>query len=130
VSGLDEFRRTYCENRYAIEVVTTSGRAAAVEFRFQFNSVEVWHAKHCGGVFDRDVLQAWLTTPREPLVVDEVAFSLDRMVDHDGRVALSLPDVMFWTLSPCALADLLQRIQRQPPVLWKFPNTAPTGSSS
>jgi len=96
--------------RCYVEVVTTSGRAAAVEFRIRMDTVEVWHHDHCSGVFDREELRSWLAHPFKPLVVDEVAFSLDRMVDHNGRVALSLPDVMAWTLSPLTLANLQDRV--------------------
>jgi hypothetical protein len=42
--------------------------------------------------------------------MDKVTFSLDRMVDRDGRVALSMPDVRQWTLSPTALAELQKRL--------------------
>jgi hypothetical protein len=93
-----------------LEVVTTSGAAAVVEFRVQPETVEVWHAGRCCGTLDRAMLRAWLAQPGKPLVVDEVAFSLDRMVDQRGRVALSLPDVMVWTLSPVALAELQKRV--------------------
>jgi hypothetical protein len=109
-----DFLGAHYESRYALEVVTSSGRAAAVEFRFQSDSVEVWHAQRCRGVFDRGVLQAWLTTPRNPLVANEVTFSLDRMVDYEGRVSLSLPGVTCWTLSPADLAGLVKRMRRLP----------------
>jgi hypothetical protein len=66
------------------------------------DTVEVWHHDHCSGVFDREELRSWLAHPFKPLVVDEVSFSLDRMVDNEGLVSLSLPDVMAWTRSPPA----------------------------
>jgi hypothetical protein len=97
-------------DRFLLEVVTTSGSAAVVEFRILLDTVEVHHAGHCCGALDRDFLRNWLAEPGRPLVVDEVAFSLDRMVDQQGRVALSLPDVMVWTLSPVVLAELQKRI--------------------
>ncbi len=97
-------------DRFAVEVVTTSGRATAVTFRFRMDTVEVWFREHLNGVLDRDVLREWLAQPGKPLVVDEVALSVDRMVDHNGRVALSLPDVMGWTLAPETLAELRSRV--------------------
>jgi hypothetical protein len=93
-----------------MEVVTGSGRTIAVEFRLRLETVEVWSQEHCNAVMDRDLLRQWLSDPGKPLVVDEVALSVDRMVDHDGRVALSLPDVMAWTLSPDVLANLRGRV--------------------
>lgn len=98
--------------RFVMEVVTNSGRAAAVEFRIRRNFaetgdvVEVWHHGHLSAVLSRTVLRDWLAEPGSPLVVEEVAFSLDRMVDSHGRVALSLPDVVVWTLAPSVLAGL------------------------
>jgi hypothetical protein len=95
---------------FTLEVVTTSGRAANVRFVFRPRLVEVWYRRHLGAVIDREVLRAWLAAPQAPLVVDEVALSLDRMVDSHGRVALSLPDVMVWTLAPEDLAGLRARV--------------------
>ena len=96
--------------RFSMEVVTVSGRAAAVDFRIGGDTVEVFLRDQCNGVFDREALRNWLAEPESPLVVDGVAFSLDRMVDRSGRVAVSLPDVLVWTLAPEALAELRQRV--------------------
>ena len=96
--------------RFVMEVVTMSGRAAAITFRINGDVVEVWHRDECNGVFDREALRSWLATPEMPLVAGEVAFSLDRMVDRSGRVAVSLPDVLAWTLSPEALAGMRQQV--------------------
>lgn len=117
---LEKAATTICRPRHPaegdwlrIEVVTTSGRAAAVELRLERDRIEVWHHGRCGGVFVRETLRAWLTDPdvhRRALVVDEVAFSVDRMVDVAGRVAISLPDVTVWTLDPRSLLELRTRI--------------------
>jgi hypothetical protein len=96
--------------RFSMEVVTVSGRAAAVEFRIGGDTVEVFLRDQCNGVFDREGLRNWLAEPETPLVVDGVAFSLDRMVDRSSRVAVSLPDVLVWTLAHEALAQLRQLI--------------------
>jgi hypothetical protein len=89
------------------EVVTSSGRAAAVRVRVGGAAVEVFHHGRRCGVFERKVLMAWITQlPGRPLVADEVAWSVDRWVDCDGRVAITLPDVMAWTLSPDSLTEL------------------------
>ncbi len=98
---------------FLIEVVTMSGRAASVKLQMQRNRVEVWHHGHCSGVFVRDALRNWLDDPdsrRLALVVDEVTFSVDRMVDAAGRVAISLPDVTVWTIDPRSLEGLRKRI--------------------
>lgn len=42
--------------------------------------------------------------------VAEVTLCVDRMVDHQGRVAISLPDVRVWTLSPADFASLRDRL--------------------
>lgn len=96
--------------RFVMEVVTMSGRAAAVEFRINGEMVEVWHRDVCSGAFSRESLRSWLAAPGQPLVMDDVAFSVDRMVDRSGRVAVSLPDVLAWTLAPEALAGLRHRV--------------------
>jgi hypothetical protein len=96
--------------RFSVEVLTLSGRAAAVEFRFRMDSVEVWHSEHCCGVFDRKELRLWLADPFSAFVVDEVTFTLDRAVDNLGRVAITLPDVRAWTLSPVDLINLKDRV--------------------
>jgi hypothetical protein len=101
-----------------VEVQTTSGRAAVVDFRVRLDTVDVWSGNHhCAGVFVRETLQRWLADPVGRLVADEVELSLDRAVDRDGRVALTLvdaatnlPDVMAWTLSPRELLDLRKRV--------------------
>jgi hypothetical protein len=97
-------------SRCSVEVQTVSGRAGAAEFRCRLDFVEVWSREHCCGVLDRDVLREWLARPGRPLVADEVALSHDRMVDRLGRVAISLPDVRAWTLSPLELANLRDRV--------------------
>ena len=96
--------------RFVMEVVTMSGRAAAVEFRISSDTVEIWQRDEFRAAFDREELRDWLATPGEPLVVDDVEFSLDRMVDRSGRVAVSLPDLLAWTMAPDALAGLRQRV--------------------
>jgi hypothetical protein len=74
------------------------------------DTVEVWHHKRCAAVFDRELLRFWLAQPDAPLEVDEVVFSLDRAVDQDGRVAISLLDVVCWTFSPVTLKSLRKRV--------------------
>ena len=98
--------------RLRMEVVTVSGRAASIEFRFRLDSVEVWHHEHCSGIFDRSQLRDWMLHPGDlPLIVDEVTFALDLMVDREGRVALTLPDVDAWTLAPAALENLQRSLK-------------------
>jgi hypothetical protein len=98
------------DERFAVEVVTVAGSAATVDFLIHLSAVEVWFQQRCRAVLNRRLLRSWLAEPQAPLVVDEVGFSVDRMVDHQGRVALSLPDVLVWTLAPEALAGLRRRV--------------------
>jgi hypothetical protein len=93
-----------------VEVVTMSGRAAGIEFRFRVDTIEVWHAKRCRGTFDRAELRMWLAEPFAALVMDEVMLTLDRAVDHLGRIAITLPDVRAWTLSAVELSNLQDRV--------------------
>jgi hypothetical protein len=90
----------------AVDVVTSSGRTASVEFVVRPDVVEIWYRLRRCAAMDRGLLRGWLAAPQAPLVVDEVALSLDRMVDSRGRVAISLPDVMVWTLPPEVLTRL------------------------
>jgi hypothetical protein len=96
------------QGRFQVEVVTTSGRAAGVEFWRRLEVVEIWHHRRKVGVLDRERLSGWLAEPESdvPLEVNMVALTFDRAVDRRGRVAITLPDVEAWTLSPAALAGL------------------------
>jgi hypothetical protein len=92
------------------EVVTASGRAALVEFRIRADTVELWHREHLAAVFDRDILSAWLREPSEDLIVDEARLNVDWLIDVTGRVALTLPDVNAWALSPADIDALYRRV--------------------
>jgi hypothetical protein len=106
----DDGAGTLSGNCVTVEVVTVSGRAASVEFRIQPETVEVWHHLRRAATVDRVTLRTWLNGPDRPLAVDEVIFSVDRMIDVDGRIAVNLPDVMVWPLSPRDLEILRRRI--------------------
>jgi hypothetical protein len=97
-------------DRVMVEVVTTSGRGAAVEFRIRADTVELWHHEHLAAVLDRDVLSAWLREPTDDLDVDEARLSIDWLLDVHGRIALTLPDVNAWALSPTELDTLYRRV--------------------
>lgn len=98
--------------RLRMEVVTSSGRAASIEFRFRLDTVEVWHHEHCSGIFDMARLRDWMLNPEDlPLVVDEVTFTLDLTGDREKRVALTLPDVDAWILAPAALENLRKSLK-------------------
>ena len=98
-------------HRIEFEVVTTSGRAAAISFHIVDDEVEVWHGARRSGVFARTRLRDWLDAmPRTGLVDRDVGLSVDRLVDVRGRVALTLPDVVGWTLSPTTQAALHKRV--------------------
>jgi hypothetical protein len=102
---------TTSPNAIALEVVTSSGRAVRVEFRVKLDYVEIWRQAHCSAVIDRDVLRDWLTDPFAPLTVDEATLTIDHRLDVNGRVALTLPDVTAWALSPQQEATLLERVR-------------------
>jgi hypothetical protein len=97
-------------NRLTVEVVTVSGRAAAVGLHLRQDRVEVWHHLRRVAEFDRPTLRRWLAAPQGPLSDGEVVLSLDRLIDVEGRVAISLPDVQLWPFSPGELDILRRRI--------------------
>ena len=90
----------------AVQIVTMSGRAASVEFRVVQAAVEIWHRGELCAALDRGQLRSWLATPDGPLLEGTVELRHDRRVDRGGRVALSLPDVSEWSLSPTEFAEL------------------------
>ena len=97
-------------NSVLVEAVTSSGRSVGVEIRVRVDTVEIWHHEHLAAVFDRDVLSDWLREPHGDLVTDEAEFSVDWLIDVRGRVALTLPDVNAWVLSPAELDALYRRV--------------------
>jgi hypothetical protein len=104
-------RRPTAAARLMIEVLTTEGRAASVEIHVRRDVVEVWHRQRCAGVYVRDMLRDWFENPIRPYQVDDVTFSLDRMVDRNGRIAITLPDVTAWALSPVDSGRLRELLQ-------------------
>lgn len=98
------------DERFAIEVVTVSGATAPVDFLIHSNAVEVWFQDQCRAVLSRRLLRCWLAEPQAPLVVDDVAFSLEHMVDAHGGAGFALPDVLVWTLTSNALSGLRRRV--------------------
>jgi hypothetical protein len=92
--------------RVAVEVITVSGLSDTVELLIHPDAVEVWFDRRRRAVLNRRVLRSWLAAPQMPLVVGEVAFSLDRIVDGSGGSGLSLSDLLVWTLAPDSVAGL------------------------
>jgi hypothetical protein len=88
-----------------VEVITTSGCAQAVELRIQPDLIEVWCRDHCCGAFDRQKMRSWLADPGRPLTTGEVTLSQDPRSGGE-RIAISLDDVMAWTISPADLATV------------------------
>jgi len=93
-----------------LETVTTSGRSAVIHLRVLTETVEVWRSDRCQATFDRDHLRGWIDRPETDIRIGEVVFSLDHSLDRRGQVAISMPDITAWTLSPESLADLRRRI--------------------
>jgi hypothetical protein len=92
--------------RLVMDVVAASGQTVEVEFRIRLDTVEVWALHHCCGILDRELLRAWLTSPWQHLVVDEVRLTLDTTADPVGRIAMSLPEIGMWPLTPLVLRQL------------------------
>jgi hypothetical protein len=94
-------------DRLSFEVVTHSGRAAGIEFRFKRDVMEVWRAESHLATFSRDIFRGWLAAlPPRPLIHGDVILSSDGSLDSAGGVALSLPDLTAWVLSPSVLTKL------------------------
>lgn len=95
--------------RVRVEVVTVSKKAAQAEFRVRLETVEVWYWERLVAVFDREKLRTWLASPWRWVAEGEVVLSVDPRSAGD-RIAISLPDVAAWTLSPKELATLRVRV--------------------
>lgn len=95
--------------RVRIEVMTTSNRAVEVEFRVRMDTVEAWFWEHLVAVFDRERLREWLADPSGWLAEGDAVLSVDPR-SNGARVAVSLTDVLAWTLSPKEQADLTARV--------------------
>lgn len=94
-----------------VEAIQASGSAMMIRFHMRSDLVEVWANDRNLAVFDREALRAWLNEQApEVLTVDDVTMSVDRSVDRDGRVAVTVSDVDRWTLSPSDQARLLDRV--------------------
>lgn len=102
--------RALPDPRLLLEVVTVNGRAAAVEILVRLGTVEIRHHRTLTATFDRAVFRKWLDDPNSPLASDGAIFSLDRTVDVHGRIAIGLPDVPAWALSPTELHALHRRV--------------------
>jgi hypothetical protein len=96
-------------SRVQIEAMTTSNRAVEVEFRVRMDTVETWFWEHLVAVFDRERLRAWLAEPSGWIAEGDAVLSVDPR-SHGTRVAISLSDVLAWTLSPKEQADLTERV--------------------
>ena len=99
--------------RVFVELVTTAGPAAQLEIRVKDQTVELWRGTTCTAVFDREHLREWMDAMNEtapPPACGDVYFHLDRRVDQNGRVAITMPDVNAWTFSPRAYNDLRTRL--------------------
>ena len=94
------------------EVVLISGRAAGLGFRIQVDDVELWRGDVVRlAVFRRDRLREWLgVLPSAPYAAGVAELSADRSLDSRGGVALSLPGLRCWVLSPWTLASLQERV--------------------
>ena len=96
--------------RVYFPVLTRSGPQIDIEIRIAAETVEIWRQGACKAIFDRDHLRAWLDDPSHPIGRGEVTFTLDRYVDLDGRIAITMPDVAEWTLSHQTTTQLRNRL--------------------
>jgi hypothetical protein len=105
------------DDHLTLDVVTVTGRAAAVDLQVHRNDVEIWHHLQRAAVVDRELLRGWLTQPDRCLMVGDVLFNLDRRVDvrdrsaisldlAPERITISLSDVRSWPLSAGQLETL------------------------
>jgi hypothetical protein len=102
--------RRLTTERVCFPVLTRSGPEVDVEIRIGAEAVEVWRKGFCIAIFDRGRLRSWLADPSLPIGMGEVTFTLDRYVDLDGRIAISMPDVMEWTLTHETTTQLRNRL--------------------
>ena len=100
---------THDPTSIVVEVVTTTGRTGSVVLRLGSDTVEVWFRERCCGVFDRQEMRSWLSGGRRLLSADEVTLSLDPRSGGE-RVAISLEDVIAWTISPIELTTVRERV--------------------
>ena len=92
-------------------VVTRSGSGVDIEIRIIPDTVEVWREDRCSAVLDRGHLRSWLAEPTDSIGMGEVMFTIDRCVDVEGRIAITLlPDVDAWTLDERTAIRLRNRI--------------------
>ena len=96
--------------RVFFPVLTRSGPEIHVEIRIGTETVEIWRQGTCTAIFDRGHLRAWLADPSTPIGIGEVTFTLDRYVDLDGRIAITMPDVKEWTLTHQTTTQLRNRL--------------------
>ena len=100
------------------DALASSGRTVVVEVRVYPVSewVEIWHTGMVVGTFRSNTLSGWLADPTpQPLQSFSTSFSLDRTVDRNGRVAITLPEVALWTLAPETLADIRRALRPRRP---------------
>jgi hypothetical protein len=96
--------------RVFFPVLTRSGPEVDIEIRVGRETVEIWRQGTCQAIFDRGHLRAWLCDPSDPIGMGEVTFTLDRYVDLDGRIAISMPDVSEWTLTNTTATQLRNKL--------------------
>lgn len=96
--------------RVFFAVLTRCGPQVDIEIRIGRETVEIWRQGACKAIFDRGHLRAWLADPTNPMGMGEVTFTLDRYVDLDGRIAITMPDVKEWTLSHKTATQLRNRL--------------------
>ena len=85
-----------------VEAVTTSGRAAGVEFRPGPLTVQVWHGGRCWAELGYADLSRLLSSPGQRLLIRRV----ELRSDAPGCVSITLDDVHDWLLSPAEAAKL------------------------
>jgi hypothetical protein len=87
-------------------VPTQSGRQVNIELRFAGEVVQVTRERRCVATFDKCALIDWFLKPDGQHAKDDVTFTLDRLVDRDGSVAMTMPDITAWTLGDDVVARI------------------------
>lgn len=88
--------------RLAVEAVTHSGRAAQIVIYVGDTDVRVIHYGSHVARFPTWEVRRWLAAAdRLPLQAGDLTLTVDGSLDRDHpRVAVTLPDVTAWSLSP------------------------------
>lgn len=112
LSGLQDHAKAETIRAVPVEVLTTGGRATRVEFHVSPATVSLWRDRACVARVDTWQVRQWLASPTGTLHAGDLALDVDGSLDRERpRVAVSLPDVKAWSLSPAEHVKFLAAVQ-------------------